>query len=118
MPHLESTELRTKYSDWCSARVAEHLLALSPEEVFLLSERGAPSDATPTPDEASGSFSFRSGYSPAERTIRAAFAELGLPPFAEWAAEYAREPARFEADLLGFRAAGGGGAERLPRTGT
>ncbi|HEV2148182.1 MAG TPA: hypothetical protein VGR37_12330 [Longimicrobiaceae bacterium] len=116
MPHLDQ-ELRTKYSDWCSARIAEHLLALSPEDVFLLSERGALSDATPTPDEASGSFSFRSGYSPAERTIRAAFEELGLPPFAEWAAEYTRDPDRFERDLLGFRTVARGG-EGLPRTGT
>lgn len=117
MPHPEANDLRTRYTDWCSARIAEHLLALTPEEVFLLSERGIPEDATPTPDPAPGSFALRSSYSPAERSIRAAHAELGLPAFDEWVAEYTRDPARFDADILGFRRAADRG-RRLPRTGT
>lgn len=34
----EERELRVKYVDWCSARVAEHLLELSPEEAFDIAE--------------------------------------------------------------------------------
>lgn len=117
MPQLEAQELRTRYSDWCSARIAEHLLALSAEEVFLLSERGTPGDATPAPDEASGSFAFHSRYSRAEQSIRAAYQELGLPSFEAWAAEYARDPDRFDPDILGFRRASERG-EGLSRTGT
>ena len=35
--------LRAKYLDYCSARIAEHLLSLSPDEIYLLAEeaRGA-----------------------------------------------------------------------------
>ncbi|HEX2190791.1 MAG TPA: hypothetical protein VHG51_17920 [Longimicrobiaceae bacterium] len=117
MPEIEANDLRTRYTDWCSARIAEHLLALSPEEVFLLSERGVPSDAAPTPNPASGSFSLPSRYSRAERSIQAAHAELGLPTFEDWKAEYARDPARFDADILGFRRAADRG-DQLPRTGT
>lgn len=117
MPQPETNDLRTRYTDWCSARIAEHLLALSPEEVFLLSERGVPSDATPAPDQASGSFSLHSRYSRAERSIQAAHAELGLPSFEEWVAQYTRDPARFDADILGFRRVAERGDD-LPRTGT
>ncbi len=117
MQNSDEIELRTRYTDWCSARIAEHLLALSPEEVFLLSERSAQGGTPPTPDEASGAFSFHSRYSRAERSIRAAYEELGLPAFESWAVEYARDPARFDRDILGFRRATGGYTP-LPRTGT
>ena len=117
MPQPEANELRTRYTDWCSARIAEHLLALSPEEVFLLSERGTRGDATPTPAEAPGSFSLHSRYSRAEQSIRAAYQELGLPSFEDWLAEYSADPARFDADILGFRRAAERG-DSLPRTGT
>lgn len=117
MPQPEANELRTRYTDWCSARIAEHLMGLSPEEVFLLSERGTRSDATPTPDEASGSFALHSRYSRAEQSIRAAYQELGLPAFEDWLAAYEASPARFDADILGFRRAAERG-DRLPRTGT
>ncbi len=113
----EANELRTRYTDWCSARIAEHLMGLSPEEVFLLSERGTRSDATPAPDEASGSFALHSRYSRAEQSIRAAYEELGLPTFEDWLAAYEANPARFDADILGFRRAAERG-DRLPRTGT
>ncbi len=121
MPHIESQELQSKYSDWCSARVAEHLLRLNPEEVFLLGERYRESEATPAPDEASGSSFFPAPYSRAERAIRAAHAELRLPPFEEWVEEYLSDPGRFDRDIIGFRADASSDSFRfrhtLPRTG-
>ena len=49
------TMLRTKYLDYCSAQVAEHLLSLSPDEIYLLAEAthrrdGAPGDGAPSYD--------------------------------------------------------------------
>ena len=42
--------LRAKYLDWCSARVADRFLALTPDEIYELAEqatRGQPSLADP-----------------------------------------------------------------------
>ena len=41
-PHEQNSEtdlvLRAKYVEYCSAQVAEHLLLLSPDEIYLLAE--------------------------------------------------------------------------------
>lgn len=46
----EST-LRAKYLDWCSARLAERFLDLSPEEIYALARPAEPDRAEPTPSE-------------------------------------------------------------------
>jgi len=53
--------LRAKYLDWCSARVAEHCLALTPDQIYQLAHaweqgdtgRRAPLSVSP-PDEDPG----------------------------------------------------------------
>ncbi len=86
-------ELRAKYLDYCSAQVAEHLLALSPDEIYLLAE------ATHRRDGARGSPSYdRMVQMATEGIVR----RLALPEFARWAEQYTRDPALFESDLLGF----------------
>ena len=59
--------LRAKYLDWCSARLAERFLDLSPEEIYALARPDAPDasgSSEPGPDrsEAAGS-SDRAGSS-------------------------------------------------------
>jgi hypothetical protein len=89
------TMLRTKYLDYCSAQVAEHLLALSPDEIYLLAEAthrrdGAPGDDAPSYD--------RMVQMATEGIVK----RLALPEFERWAEDFARDPARYESDLLGF----------------
>lgn len=89
--------------DWCSARVAEHLLGMSPDEAFELAERVR----QPTAPEPPGSR--RPGENPlsypdvVRALTRSVFADLGLPGFAEWLAQYRKDPSAFERELLGFR---------------
>ncbi len=85
--------LRAKYLDYCSAQIAEHLLSLSPDEIYLLAEeaRGAEEDW---------------GEPLYEHMVRLATAgisrRLGLPSFEAWARDYARDPVRYEAQFLGL----------------
>ena len=85
--------LRAKYLDYCSAQVAEHLLSLSPDEIYLLTE------ATHRRDGAHGSPSYDRMVQMATEGI---FRRLGLPEFESWAEEYTRDPTLYESDLLGF----------------
>ena len=113
------SELRAKYLDWCSARLAERFLDLSPEEIYALArpELGDSSDAEPAGSEAAppapGAHptpSTRSlprptdeGYRPlVQRVTEALLRRTSLPTFEQWAEAYAESPQRFEAELLGF----------------
>lgn len=114
--------LRAKYLDWCSARLAERFIRMTPEEIYQLAEqasndpigqaRAKPrllssseiTDAT-RPDETGASqadaeaqTSFRSLV---ERVTEALTLELRLPRFDEWSAAYREDPTRFDGDLLG-----------------
>lgn len=99
----EERELRVKYVDWCSARVAEHLLGLSPEQAFDLAGRvSQPAPSRPC----SGRSAEKSplSYPEVVRALtRSVFADLDLPDFAEWLARYREAPSSFERELLGFR---------------
>jgi hypothetical protein len=119
----EDRVLRAKYLDWCSARVAERFVKLTPEEIYELAHRAAPGlqierterrqDASlpsATAEAAHSAFSFeheRSGESTTyseviERVTRALTNELALPPFDDWAVAYRAAPERFDDELLGF----------------
>jgi hypothetical protein len=116
--------LRAKYLDWCSARVAERFLALTPDEIYELAEQathGQPGTADP---EASLSSIFaangqeldwRNALDPSTATseaepFRALVAKvtevladrIALPTFEEWSAAYEESPADFDGELLGF----------------
>jgi hypothetical protein len=110
-PHDDGTEpsaereLRAKYIDWCSARVAERFLQLSPDDIYELAERSpdAPVDGAPElvrgtlPD--TGSDTFRALI---ERVTEVLAVELSLPPFEQWAEAYRTSPQQFDAELLGL----------------
>lgn len=122
--------LRAKYLDWCSARIAERFLELSPDEIYLLAERatrGQPVQASPPsvlspPDSA---VPLEPDWLPAidvavtavadVRTVeavsyRALIArvtevladEMELPTFEEWATAYSEAPEEFDSVMLGF----------------
>lgn len=85
--------LKEKYLDYCSARVAEVLLDLSPDEMYLVAE-----SASGGPIE-SGSLSY-------DQMVRLATARISesasLPTFAAWSQDYRRNPAPYDAMIIGL----------------
>ena len=91
--------------DWCSARLAERFLDLSPEQIYALAR----------PDEASGREDATSSAPvrlphPTEESYRDLVQRVtesllrrnSLPTFEQWSAAYAEAPDRFDGELLGF----------------
>lgn len=90
----ESAEtLRGKYLDYCSAQLADLLLYLSPDEIYLLAQRAA--RETEGTEEVS--------YT---RMVRVAMQWLSekvvLPPFEVWVEDYRAHPDRYERYLMGL----------------
>lgn len=114
--------LRAKYLDWCSARVAERFLALTPDEIYQLAEQATdgPTAADPVASLSSfitsneqEAFGSRQNSETATRDAepyRALVAkvtevlagQIGLPTFEQWSAAYQESPETFDDDLLGF----------------
>jgi hypothetical protein len=126
----EEKILRAKYLDWCSARIAERFLALSPDEIYQLAERATDGQA----DSVSAlpplsSFNFQTSSQPdwhaaidqavtvvadTDSEVAASFRtvvakvtevladEMELPTFEEWSAAYSEAPEEFEPEMLGF----------------
>jgi hypothetical protein len=122
--------LRAKYLDWCSARIAERFLALSPDEIYQLAERASSGHAERARPLASLSSSdLPAGNAPdwhaaVEQAVtavvddgsddsfsfRALIArvtevladQLELPTLEEWSAAYSEAPEEFDPDMLGF----------------
>lgn len=89
----EKSVLRAKYRDYCSARVADALLSLSPAEMYSLAEKEARAAGQVVPASYNEAIRF------ATRSIRSG---LNLPEFDAWAKEYRRDPGRFDAHLMGL----------------
>ncbi len=85
--------LRAKYLEYCSAQVAEHLLLLSPDEIYVLAEEAHRLEGG-------------QGEPTYERMVHLATSgvsrRLALPPYDAWAEDYARNPAQYEAHFLGL----------------
>jgi hypothetical protein len=123
-PNNSERILRAKYLDWCSARVAESFLALTPDEIYQLAEIATHGQSHLTEPVASySSFlaspdreaAWRNSVDPntaisEAEPFRALVAKvsgvlaerIALPTFEEWAAAYQESPADFDKDLLGF----------------
>ena len=96
---------RAKYLDWCSARLAERFLDLSPEEVYELARSGGSS--APGAASASGRVTLppptHARYRAlVQRVTESLLERVSLPTFEQWSAAYDESPERFEAELLGF----------------
>ncbi|MGH7475198.1 MAG: hypothetical protein ACRELD_02820 [Longimicrobiales bacterium] len=104
----EDPALRSKYLDWCSARLAERFLALKPEAIYELAFGATDSEALASGAGASGGLSSlvgrRVSYSElVERVTEVLAARTALPSFAEWRQSYQANPALYEAELLFWR---------------
>ncbi|NLG61747.1 MAG: hypothetical protein GX539_05835 [Candidatus Cloacimonetes bacterium] len=87
----EEEVLRAKYLDWCSARVADRLFRLPPEQIYELTS------ALGTGMEPGADFRAIIG-----RLTEELRRELELPDFAAWRDRYERDPRPYEADMIGF----------------
>jgi hypothetical protein len=85
--------LRAKYLDYCSAQVADVLLLLSPDEMYVLAE-GAARDAG-----LEGEFGYDEIVSLATERISS---KLALPPFDVWVEDYRSNPERYEQYFMGL----------------
>ena len=83
--------LRAKYFDWCSARIADHFVNLTTPEIYALA------DAAPHAASADASF-----QAVMERATETLAARMDLPSFEDWLEGYEKDPAGYEADLIGF----------------
>ncbi|TVR64954.1 MAG: hypothetical protein EA422_05285 [Gemmatimonadales bacterium] len=89
------TILRAKYLDFCSARVADTLLRLSADEIYVLAEKAARASG-----EGEGrDFSFDTVVKLATARLTE---QLALPPFEIWVAAYREDPTGFDGELLGL----------------
>jgi hypothetical protein len=90
---LAKRVLRAKYLDYCSSQVAEHLLRLSPDEIYVLAQEAL----------RAGGRESEPSYEEMVRLATGGVAQrLALPPFEQWADEYERDPARYDDQLIGL----------------
>lgn len=96
--------LRAKYLDWCSARIAERFLELTPEEIYELAEVASRDD----PESSRGAIvvsgsadelAFRRLVGQVTESLATA---LELPTLEDWTRAYEAEPGRFDSELLGL----------------
>jgi hypothetical protein len=95
----DETGLRAKYLDWCSARIADRFLELSPEEIYRLAVEQEGADFAGDGTEPVESLSYRALV---ERVTRVLAARLGLPGFERWREDYQANPERYDTELVGF----------------
>ncbi len=85
--------LRAKYHDYCSAQIADLLLYLSPDEIYMLAQRAH--------REVGGQ-----GELTYVQMVRMATEWLArritLPPFDVWRVDYEAHPERYEEYLMGL----------------
>jgi hypothetical protein len=85
--------LRAKYLDYCSAQVADILLLLSPDEIFVLAQDAA-RDAGVALD-----LSYDQIVDLATGRVSQ---KMALPDFETWVRDYQADPARFDEHLMGL----------------
>jgi hypothetical protein len=100
--------LRAKYLDWCSARIAERFLELTPDEIYELAQRASREEelvsrgarsASGAPVAEADVESFRALVA---RVTGVLASTVPIPPFEDWAVAYRASPASFDHELLGF----------------
>ena len=87
--------LRAKYVEYCSAQLADLLLYLSPDEIYLLAEKAAREGGAPTPLE-------RSYSTLVQQATRHLANRVSLPPFEVWLEDYRQHRDRYEAYFMGL----------------
>ena len=91
--HETEPVLHAKYHDYCSSQLADLLLFLSSDEIYLLAKRaqeGRDEAATPS-------------YADVVRVATEWLsARVPLPPFEVWLEDYRRNPASYDEYLMGL----------------
>ena len=86
--------LRAKYHDFCSAQLADVLLTLTPDEIYVLAQRATREGTDPSADPS---------YA---KTVEIATGwlsrRLGLPAFDAWVEDYRRRPEHYDEHMLGL----------------
>ena len=90
----DSEVLRAKYLDYCSAQVADLLLFLTPDEIYLIAQRATAESAADA-----GPVSYMRMVEVATEWLAG---KVALPPFEVWAEDYAAHPDRYEAYFMGL----------------
>lgn len=85
--------LRAKYLDYCSAQVADLLLYLSPDEIYLLAQRAHREKG------GQGDLSYVEMVQLATDWLSK---KVALPPFEVWLEDYRAHPEQYEEYLLGL----------------
>ncbi len=97
LPGSKSTEpldvLRAKYHDYCSSQLADILLLLSPDEMYVLAQDAA--------REAGVSDELRYDEIVKLATERVS-KKMALPPFEIWAEDYRSHPEHYDQYLMGL----------------
>ncbi len=86
-------QLRAKYHDYCSAQVADTLLLLTPDEIFVLAQTAARESGEEQ------QLSYGRAVQLATQTVSRT---LGLPTFERWLEDYRADPGRYERYLMGL----------------
>lgn len=85
--------LRAKYLDYCSAQVADLLLFLSPDDIYVLAQRAARERGDP------GELSYMRMVQIATDWLSR---KITLPPFEIWVEDYRAHPDRYEEYFMGL----------------
>ena len=85
--------LRAKYLDYCSAQVADLLLYLSPDEIYLLAQRAHREQG------GAGDISYIEMVHIATDWLSE---RVALPPFEVWAEDYRLHPDQYEDYFMGL----------------
>jgi hypothetical protein len=85
--------LRAKYLDYCSAQVADLLLYLSPDEIYLLAQRAYREEG------GEGDFSYVEMVRIATDWLSR---RVALPPFDVWLIDYQNNPDSYEEYFMGL----------------
>lgn len=86
-------QLRAKYHDYCSAQVADTLLLLTPDEIFVLAQNAARESGEEQ------QLSYGRAVQLATETVSR---KLALPSFESWLEDYRANPDRYERYLMGL----------------
>ena len=85
--------LRAKYHDYCSAQVADLLVYMSPDEIYLLAHRALREEG------GRGDISYAEMVRVATDWLAK---RIALPPFEVWVEDYRAHPDRYEEYFLGL----------------
>jgi hypothetical protein len=85
--------LRAKYHDYCSAQVADLLVYMSPDEIYLLAHRAYREEG------GEGDISYAEMVRVATDWLAR---RVALPPFEVWVEDYRAHPDQYEEYLMGL----------------